>query len=98
TKASREGMLAILRKGKSSAMRDGVPSAVPVANKPGGLEGVAADAGIVYLRDRPYIFVATRTYLKSGAAGQAAIRAASQAAFDYFNRIARSSEYGRVIR
>jgi beta-lactamase class A len=98
TKASREGMLAILRKAKSSAMRDGVPSSVPVANKPGGLEGVATDAGIVYLRDRPYIFVATTTYLKTGAAGQAAIRAASQAAFDYFNRLARSSEYGRVIR
>jgi hypothetical protein len=42
--------------------------------------------------------VATTTYLKSNADGQAAIRAASQAAFDYFNRIARSSHYGRIIR
>lgn len=98
SKGSRDAMLTILRKAKSSALRDGVPSGVAVANKPGGLEGVAVDAGIVYLSDRPYIFVATTTYLKSGAAGQAAIRAASQAAFDYFNRIARSSEYGRIIR
>jgi beta-lactamase class A len=98
TKGSRDAILTILRKAKSSALRDGLPSGVPVANKPGGLEGVSTDAGIVYLADRPYIFVATTTYLKSGAAGQAAIRAASQAAFEYFNRIARSSDYGRIIR
>lgn len=95
---SRDAIIAILRKAKPSALRDGVPSAVPVANKTGTLEGVAADAGIVYLADRPYIFVAATTYLKSNAAGQAAIRSASQAAFDYFNRIAKSSEFGRVIR
>lgn len=95
---SRDAIIAILRKAKPSALRDGVPSAVPVANKTGTLEGVAADAGIVYLADRPYIFVATTAYLKSNAAGQAAIRSASQAAFDYFNRIAKSSEFGRVIR
>ena len=96
--ASRDGILEILRKPKTSALRDGVPSNVPVANKTGTLEGVAADAGIVYLTDRPYIFVATTTYLKDGNAGEAAIRSASRVAFDYFNRVARSSEYGRIIR
>lgn len=96
--ASREGILQILRKPKTSALRDGVPSSVPVANKTGSLEGVAADAGIIYVPDRPYIFVATTTYLKSGDAGNEAIRAASRAAFDYFDRVAKSSEFGRVIR
>ena len=96
--SSREGILEILRKPKTSSLRDGVPSNVPVANKTGSLDGVAADAGIVYLADRPYIFVATTTYLKDGAAGNAAIRAASRVAFDYFNRVARSSEHGRIIR
>ena len=47
TKASSEAILAILRKPKPSALRDGVPGSVPVANKTGTLEGVAADAGIV---------------------------------------------------
>lgn len=98
TKESSAALVAILRKAKPSALRDGVPSSVPVANKTGTLEGVAADAGIVYLSGRPYLFVATTTFLKSNAAGEAAIKAASQAAFDYFNRIAKSSEYGRVIR
>jgi beta-lactamase class A len=98
TKASSDAIIAILRKPKTSALRDGVPGNVPVANKTGTLEGVAADAGIVYLADRPYVFVATTTFLQSNAAGVAAIRAASQAAFEYFNRIAKSSEYGRIIR
>lgn len=98
TKPSSDAIIEILRKPKSSALRDGVPGNVPVANKTGTLEGVAADAGIVYLADRPYVFVATTTFLQSNGAGVAAIRAASQAAFEYFNRIAKSSEYGRVIR
>ena len=98
TKASSDAIIEILRKPKASALRDGVPGNVPVANKTGTLEGVAADAGIVYLADRPYVFVATTTFLQSNAAGVVAIRAASQAAFEYFNRIAKSSEYGRIIR
>jgi beta-lactamase class A len=98
TKAGSDAIIAILRKPKRSALRDGVPAAVPVANKTGTLEGVAADAGIVYLADRPYVFVATTTFLNRNAAGEAAIRAASQAAFEYFSRIAKSSDYGRVIR
>jgi beta-lactamase class A len=98
TKASRDAIIDILRKPKPSALRDGVPGSVAVANKTGTLEGVAADAGIVYLANRPYIFVATTTYLRSNAAGEEAIRTASQTAFEYFNRVARGSEYGRIIR
>ena len=97
-KESSQGILDILKKRKPSALRDGVPDSVAVANKTGTLEGVAADAGIVYLPGRPYVFVATTTYLKGNTAGEAAIRAASQTAFDYFNRVANSSEFGRVIR
>jgi hypothetical protein len=71
---------------------------VSVANKPGSLEGVAVDAGIVLLADRPYIFVAMSTFLQSEESGNAAITAASRAAFEYFSRLAHASDYGRAIR
>lgn len=97
-KESAEALLAILRKTKSSPIRAATPEAVVVANKPGTLDGVEVDAGIVYLTGRPYILAVMTTYLKDNAAGDAAIRAVSQAAYEYFNRLAQSSEYGRVIR
>ena len=97
-KESSDAIIAILRKPKSSALRDGVPAAVAVANKTGTLEGVAADAGIVYLSDRPYVFVGLTTFIRSNASGEAAIRSASQTTFEYFERIAKSSDYGRKIR
>ena len=98
TKESREGLLGILKKSKSSPMRRSIPAAVQVANKPGTLEGVAVDAGIVYVERRPYIFTAMLTYLNDNTAGDAAIESASHAVFEYFTRLAASSEYGRAIR
>lgn len=98
TKESHQAMLAILKKPKSTALRAGVPTNIEVANKPGGLEGVAVDAGIVYLDRRPYVFSMMTTYLKQESAGDDAIERASRRVFDYFNRLARSSEYGRRIR
>jgi beta-lactamase class A len=97
-KESAEALLAILKKPKPSALRRGVGDGVPVANKTGTLEGVEGDAGIVYVSGRPYILCVLTTYLKNNAAGEAAIETASRAAFDYFNRLAKSSDYGRAIR
>jgi beta-lactamase class A len=95
---SRDALLAILRTSKSSPMRSAIPSRVGLANKPGNLEGVEVDAGIVYLEGRPYVQAIMTTYLKDNAAGSAAIESASRAAFEYFSRMAASSEYGRSIR
>ncbi|MEO6213856.1 MAG: serine hydrolase [Vicinamibacterales bacterium] len=98
TKDSASAIVAILKKPKVTALRRGVDAGVDVANKPGMLDGVEADAGIVYLPGRPYIFVATTTFLNDNTAGEEAITAASRAVFDYFSRLAKASEYGREIR
>ena len=97
-KDSQEALLAILKKSKATPMRRGIPPGVAVANKPGTLEGVQVDAGIVYLQERPYVLSVMTAYLTQNAAGDAAIASASRAAFEYFNRLAKSSEYGRAIR
>jgi beta-lactamase class A len=96
--ASRDSMIGVLQKGKSSAMLRGIPSGVKVASKPGDLDGVRVDAGIVEVPGRPYIFVAMTSWLGPREDGERAIEQASRAAYEYFSRLATSSEYGRVVR
>lgn len=95
---SQAALVAILKKAKTTPMRRGIPPGVAVANKPGTLEGVEVDAGVVYLQGRPYVLSVMTTYLTQNADGEAVIASASRAAFDYFNRLAKSSAYGRAIR
>jgi beta-lactamase class A len=50
-----ERCLSILRKKKGGSLFGrALPATVPLANKPGGMERVRCDAGIVYLERRPY--------------------------------------------
>jgi beta-lactamase class A len=50
-----EQCLAILKKQKSAPLFNrAIPAGIPLANKPGGMERVRCDAGIVYLERRPY--------------------------------------------
>lgn len=98
TPASKDALLAILKKGKTSPMLKGIPSDVAVASKPGDLDGVRVDAGIVYVPDRPYIFVAMTSWLQKDEDGERAMTDASRAAYEYFRRVAESTEYGRRIK
>lgn len=50
-----ERCLSILKKYKKGLINRALPPDLPVANKPGGMERVRCDAGIVYLPRRPYI-------------------------------------------
>jgi beta-lactamase class A len=82
---------------KESSLLQGLPDDVVAANKPGELEAVRNDSGIVLLKERPYILCVMTTYLKNEKDGAAAIRKISALTFSYFDRIARASEYGRVV-
>ena len=82
---------------KSSWLPRGLPAELRIANKPGELEGVRADSGVVFLRNRPYVICVMTTYLANERAGEEAISAISTAAYGMFDRLARASEYGRVI-
>lgn len=95
---SKADALAILTKPKATAMTRTLPAGVRIASKPGGLDGVQVDAGLVLLQNRPYIFVAMCTYLSEDDAGGRAIGEASRAAFDYFDRLGAEGAYGRRVR
>jgi len=74
-----------------------LPSDLQIANKPGELEAVRNDSGIVFLQNRPYIICVMTTYLVRERDGEEAIAKISAAAYRLFDRLARSSPYGRVI-
>jgi beta-lactamase class A len=82
---------------KESSLLQGLPDDVAAANKPGELEAVRNDSGIVLLKGRPYILCVMTTYLKDEKDGAAAIRKISALTYSYFDRLARASEYGRVV-
>ena len=93
----RKDLLEILAFPKDSPLRSGVPDGVDVAEKPGELEAVRCDSGIVMLPGRPYILCVMTTYLKRDADGNPAIAKISRLAYEHFSRLERSSEFGRVV-
>ena len=74
-----------------------LPEGLRMANKPGALEGVRNDSGVIFVENRPYIICVMTTYLRRESDGEEAIARVSQAAYRMFDRLARASEYGRVI-
>jgi beta-lactamase class A len=82
---------------KESSLLQGLPDDVVAASKPGELEAVRNDSGIVLVKGRPYILCVMTTYLKDEKDGAAAIRKISALTYSYFDRLARASEYGRVV-
>ncbi|HOE14741.1 MAG TPA: class A beta-lactamase-related serine hydrolase [Candidatus Saccharicenans sp.] len=93
----RQEFFNILALPKDSPLQQAVPEGVIVADKPGELEAVRCDSGLVFLKKHPYIICVMTTYLKSEAEGNATIKQIGQAAFSYFDRLERSSEYGRIV-
>jgi len=82
---------------KDSWLPRELPEGLKVANKPGALEGVRNDSGVVFLKNRPYVICVMTTYLASERAGEDAISAISAAAYSTFERLGNASEYGRVV-
>jgi beta-lactamase class A len=97
TASSRDDAMALLKKPKASRLRNALPGGVETADKPGELEGVRVDAGIVFAKNRPYILCVMTTYLKDEREGERAIEDASRAAYEYFSRLGAGFQYGRQI-
>jgi beta-lactamase class A len=82
---------------EGSHFRRGLPEGVRALTKPGALEGVRCEAAWVDVPGRPYSAAIMTAYLRREADGEAAIAELSAAIYDTFDRLARSSEYGRII-
>jgi beta-lactamase class A len=92
-----EDFFNVLATPKQSWIPADLPEGLRIANKPGELEGVRNDSGIVFLKNRPYIICVMTTYLARERAGEDAIARISAAAYSLFDRLSRASDLGRVI-
>jgi beta-lactamase class A len=92
-----DDFLKMLGTHKDSFLPRELPDDVHIANKPGELEGVRNDSGIVFAQNRPYVICVMTTYLRNERAGEDAIAKISGAAYRMFDRLGRASEYGRVV-
>jgi beta-lactamase class A len=92
-----EDFFKVLSTPKDSWIPRELPEDLKIANKPGSLEGVRNDSGVVFVVNRPYIICVMTTYLRRERDGEQAISKISLETYWMFDRVARASEYGRVI-
>ena len=92
-----EALLAQLSTTKKSWLPQYLPEDVRVANKPGELGAVRNDVGIVFAPGRPFAIAVMTAYVRDEREAERAIGHVALAAYRYFERIGKSSEYGRVI-
>lgn len=91
--ASRQ-MLDIMKSVKAD-LRAAVPAGIEVASKVGDLDGVHAEAGIVYLQGRPFVLSVFSTFLNQDVNPVPEI---ARIAFTYFQKLAGANEYGHKVR
>jgi beta-lactamase class A len=87
----------VLSTNKDSWIPRDLPADVKIANKPGSLEAVRNDSGIVFVDGRPYVICVMTAFLRNERDGEEAISKVSLAAWRMFDRLSRATEYGRVV-
>ena len=87
----------MLSTNKDSFIPRDLPPGLMVANKPGELEGVRNDSGIVFVEGRPYVICVMTSFLRNERDGEEAISKISLDAWRMFDRLSRATEYGRVV-
>jgi beta-lactamase class A len=96
-KESTDDFFKVLSTNKSSFIPRDLPPDLKVANKPGELEAVRNDSGIVFVEGRPYVICVMTGYLRNEREGEDAISKISLEAWRMFDRLSRATEYGRVV-
>jgi beta-lactamase class A len=74
-----------------------LPENVQVANKPGELEAVRTDSGIVFAPNRPFAVSVMTAYDRDERAAERGISEVALEAFRYFEMRGKTSEYGRIL-
>ena len=90
-------MRALAAMPKDSPFRKVLPDNLVILDKPGELEGVRCVSAVVDVPGRRYSISIMTAYLRRDTDGEQVIREISAAVYETFDRLARSSDLGRVI-
>jgi len=82
---------------KDSYLSYELPADVELADKPGSLDGVRNDSGIIFARNRPFAISVMTAYDRDEKAAERAISEMALEAYRYFEMRGKTSEYGRVL-
>lgn len=96
-KESTEDFFKVLSTNKDSWIPRDLPAGMKIANKPGALEAVRNDSGIVFVEGRPYVICMMTSFLRNEREGEESITKVSLEAWRMFDRLSRATEYGRVV-
>ncbi len=97
SKESTDDFFKVLSTNKDSFIPHELPPDLKIANKPGELEAVRNDSGIVFVEGRPYVICVMTSFLVNERDGEEAISKVSLVAWRMFDRLSRATEYGRVV-
>jgi beta-lactamase class A len=92
-----DDLLKLLATAQGSPMQRALGEGVKVADKDGELDAVRSDFGVIYAPNRAFVIAVMTTYLKKEKDGEEAIGEITKAAYSYFDRVGRSSAYGRAM-
>ena len=95
--AHTKDLLDLLSIGHDSYMTRSLPDDVHIANKPGSLEGVRNDIGIIYATNRPFVLAVMSSYDKNERDAEATIGRIAAIAYTFLDRVGRASPYGRLM-
>jgi beta-lactamase class A len=97
-KSTTDDFFKMLSTQKSSYMPRLLPADLMIANKPGNLDGVRNDAGIVFVPGRPFAIAVMTTFARDELDAEQCIARIARAAYGYFDRVGKSSPLGRIVR
>lgn len=97
-KATTEEFTKMLSTQKSSYIPRLLPVDLTIANKPGSLDAVRNDAGIVFVPGRPFAIAVMTTFARDEIDAEQSIARIARAAWSYFDRVGKSSSLGRLVR
>jgi len=82
---------------KDSWLSTDLPLDVEIADKPGSLEGIRTDSGIIFARNRPFVISVMTSFVRDEPVAERAIGRVALEAFRYFEMRGKTSQYGRIL-